>query len=373
MCRLLIEFLMSSDNDTKLPKPKENIFAKVKLVNAKKYKKSTNYIPDCVLEKLKKHLKDLHPWEQRLFQIFSATGMRHKEVAFLEENCLSKGKYGTVLSYKLYKVLNARKQAGLSDYHSINIEESTEKLIREQMTESKKLREKENSPYIFLYQTQRRQPTLPDAGNFASKVNKLIKKYDITDEHGELWHYTTRQHRKTVVVNMIENGATVPELVYQLGHFNSGTVMNYYAEVKSMKLAELNTEFFRKQFDLLLSGENLADFSEEERKQLYVDFRLSKRKVEFGFCMRKFCEGACDSRSKSSHCVNCPNLCTGRQYLTYWEDLYQQQVEIIGEMKVIYAKEGIEDYEIFAEFILENRRLLAYEGIMNKIKESGEK
>ena len=39
-----------------------------------------------------------------------------------------------------------------------------------------------------------------NAEYFITKVNKLIYKYDICDDGGELWNFTSRQCRKTLVV-----------------------------------------------------------------------------------------------------------------------------------------------------------------------------
>lgn len=60
-----------------------------------------------------------------------------------------------------------------------------------------------------------------------------------------------------------------------------------------MKLADLNRDFIKNQFDVLLSNESLNQFTAEERRQLYVDFRLGQRRVELGFCAKKLSEGGC--------------------------------------------------------------------------------
>lgn len=167
---------------------------------------------------------------------------------------------------------------------------------------------------------------------------------------------------------MIENGATATELVYQLGHLNHGTIMKYYAEVKSIKLAELNSRFFKAQFAILFSKEQLAEFSEEERRLLYVDFRLGNRRVELGFCTRKLCDGACKSRSRTVHCVNCPQLCTGRQYLSHCRILKLSQQERIQALIEGYEHAGIADYEGFIEYRQEQRLLSAYENIVAELE-----
>lgn len=92
-----------------------------------------------------------------------------------------------------------------------------------------------------------------------------------------------------------------------------------------MKLAELNTRFFVEKFDLIVSSEGLEKYTEEERKLLYTDFRLGQRRVEFGFCMLKTADGPCLNRNSLYNCVNCKNLCTGRQYLPYWKEMLEQQ------------------------------------------------
>lgn len=61
ICRILFDYLVSPSNTSKLPAPNENIFRNIRMVNSKKYRKSTNYIPDCVLEKLQEYLHELHP------------------------------------------------------------------------------------------------------------------------------------------------------------------------------------------------------------------------------------------------------------------------------------------------------------------------
>ncbi|MFI3228504.1 MAG: site-specific integrase [Clostridia bacterium] len=372
MCNLLFDFLCSDDNTTKLPKPHSNPFSSLKMVNAHKYNENTPYIPDCIIRKLEEHIDELSPMTSRMFKIFVSTGMRAKEVAYLKEDCLSDGRYEGryILKYTPYKVLKARRKLGLGDYHQIYVEQEIKDLIDEQIFESEQLRKVSNSPYIFLHQNKGRKICMPNTGNYCEKIKQLIKKHNICDENGTLWNFTTRQCRKTLVVKMIENNATVTDLVYQLGHLNYSTVMKYYAEVKSKKLAELNTDFYQKQFGLLLSNEQLVNFSEEERKQLYVDFRLSKRRVEFGYCIRKSGFEVCSYLSKTMHCVSCPNLCTGVQYLAYWKKLLKSQIQIIAEFKQIYKKENLTDYEDFAEFILENRKLLAYKNVVKAIKEA---
>ena len=372
-CRTLYHYLCSDENDSKLPKPHSNPFESLHFVNAKKYHKNTPYIPDKVIEELSDRLEELDETDRLVFQIFSETGMRAKEVAFLEADCLTTARYdGAVrLKYIPYKTLKARRRNGIGEYHSVYISAELAEKIKEQITASEELRREHSLPYIFLHQKKGYKVTMLNVEYFITKINKLIHKYEICDDSGGLWNFTSRQCRKTLVVNMIENGATTMELVYQLGHLNQSTVMQYYAEVKSARLAEMNTKFFKEQFHLLLSNEQLTTFSEEERRLLYVDFRLGKRRVEFGFCTRKLCDGACKSRSRSVHCANCPHLCTGIKYLPFWKELLQAQEARVQELIKDYQQVEIADYEGYIEYRQEMQLLAAYRNIVEMIEKRG--
>jgi len=318
-------------------------------------------------------MEELSETHRLVFEIFTETGMRAKEVAFLEAGCLEEARYENTfkLKYIPYKTLKARRKNGLSEYHSVYISMELAEKIRKQIVVSESLRKEHGLPYIFLHQHKGYRASMLNVEYFTVKVKELIHKYHICDGSGQPWNFTSRQCRKTLVVKMIENGATVTELVYQLGHLNQGTVMQYYAEVKSIKLAELNSEFFKAQFDLLLSKEQLTEFSEEERRLLYVDFCLGNRRVELGFCTRKLCEGACKSRSRTVHCVNCPQLCTGRSYLPHWIKLLKSQQERVQELMEGYENAGVSGYKEFIEYQQEQRLLSAYANIVAELEKSG--
>lgn len=111
-------------------------------------------------------------------------------------------------------------------------------------------------------------------------------------------------------------------------------------------------------------------FTEEERRILYVDFCLGNRRVELGFCTRKLCEGACKSRSRTVHCANCPQLCTGIKYLPYWNMLLESQKERVRALVVGYQDSEIEDYEDFIEYKQEQRLFASYTNIVAELEKS---
>ena len=72
-------------------------------------------MPNSVAEGLLAHANELSETDALVLRIFNETGMRAKEVAFLEEDCLEKTRTGkhAMLKFVPYKVLKARRKAGL--------------------------------------------------------------------------------------------------------------------------------------------------------------------------------------------------------------------------------------------------------------------
>lgn len=368
-CAGFFDYLMGDmrNPDMKSPHPYKNPFRDISFTNMYSYGERTRVIPESVMEQLDAHADELPEQSALLYKIFSNTGMRAKEALCLTADCVESSMHDNLfqLRYTPYKVLSARRKAGAEDFHRTLIHSSLAEEIRLWAKKTEALRERTGQPYLFLSVHPDNEGRLLGLKTFAGAVNGLLGKYEIP------WHFSSRQCRKTVAVTLIENGATAEELTYALGHLNSGTSMKYYAEVRKMKLAELNTEFFKKQFELHVPSEQLEQFNEEERRQLYVDFRLERRRVELGFCLRHLEFGGCDRRTNLYGCINCRHLCTGRQYLKHWQELLYEQERYLAELERSYESAGIENYGAFREY--QQALLLrdGYRSVVDSISESG--
>lgn len=369
---VLMKYLMSQKRDEAMhsPMPHDNPFGRYRFHNSKDYKVRTPTIPEDIAEQIDTHLDELVPIHALLYQIFSDTGMRTKEVLFLEEDCLEESRFKHLmqLKYTPYKTLSARRKAGVSDYHRILIPMPLAEKIAEQIGETELIRAELSLPYIFIGKRSGCRASMISMNRYRDAINELIKRYDMCDESGSVWHFTSKQQRKTLAVTLIEEGASVEELAYWLSHLSRSTAAGYYAEVRKMKLAALNTAFFRERFDMILSGEQLEPYSEEERKLLYTDFRLEQRRVEFGYCLAKMVDGGCTKRNSLYNCINCKSLCTGTKYLPYWQDMLTDQREQFENLLIAYDRAGILDYEVFKEYKQCSFLLQCYENIVKAIE-----
>ena len=358
-------YLMSAERDTRIraPRPHTNPFDIVTFHNLRQFNTPTEIIPEEVVEQLDLHREELPPQYRLLYDLFMNTGLRLKEVYFLEEDCIEESRYP--------KTLSARRRHGAGDYHRIMIPKDVADRLSQYIIEDADERKTAGTSYIFRSRRLGYEKAVIDSQPFVKCIRGIIKKYDICDENGERWHFTIRQFRKTLSVRLIENGATTVELAYWLGHLCSDTAAKYYAEVRKKKLAELNTGFFRKKFELIMTGEQLENYTEEERRLLYTDFCLGQRRVELGFCVRKVTDGPCTNRCSLYNCVDCRNLCTGKQYLPYWKGLLQEQEKLLDRLAEVYKSERITDYSGYLEYKQEYRLLESYRSVVNMIEKEG--
>lgn len=376
LCSGLLEYLMSQDrsNEIKSPRPYHNPFMRYRFPNLDAHKEKTAIIPESVAEEIDRHIGELDSQYALAYKIFSNTGMRLKEIQFLEVDCLESSKYENVkqLRYIPYKTLLARRKRGLEDCHRVLIPFDLAQEIIEFSKTTAKYRLESGLPYIFLSTQRKGKISMLSIGNLSNALNKLIRKHQINDENGDPWNFTTKQCRKTLAVTLIENGATTAELAYWLGHLSNNTSKKYYAEVRKMKLAELNTDFFRNKFDLMLSEQQIAVFSEEERKLLYIDFRLERRRVEYGYCLLHPTDGECTKHYSLYNCANCPHLCTGPQYFQYWRELLDSQLAYLEELQRTYAREGIENCHSYKEYQQAEFLVRCYQCVVSRIQEGGD-
>ncbi len=359
------------ENDIKgIEKPKVNFFRYVRFKGGKG--KKTEIIPECVIDGILTHIDELRDDYQRLILILMNTGMRFKEVSYLEEDCLDESTEDTViLKYIPYKVLEARRKAGLDDYHRIVIDDELREEIETQISYTSQLRKKYNTKEIFIYLGKYQNLSLIDNSVLCSTMQGLIERNNITDESGQIWKITTKQYRKTLAVDMITSGdASIYEVGSYLNHMNIKTTEKIYAEVRKRKLKELDNEFFREKFELLLEKQKLENFSEKERKLLYVDFCLNSRDVEFGVCMKKFSTEICERRGNRFPCAGCSKICIGKQHFKRWKKLYEEQEVLVNALISKYEEENISKdiYEKFREFEKESDLLRSSKEVLDKLK-----
>jgi integrase len=367
--RILFDWLKTRNHKETLKNP----FRRLKLNNVSSFVESIQYIPDEVIEQLLNVIHECPVFVKRIWLIMMNTGIRVSEALNLKEDCLiyndKEAKY--YLNFLTHKTLKQRRRLGLDDYHSLPImHHEIIELIRQQIEETKKLREIGSTPYIFLKVESDRvvspkQVTRYLASQVNQTINSCIKRHQIKDKHGDIWHYSNHQCRKTVAVKLLSNGASLTDVGEILGHLVEKTTSQYYQDIDTMKIAELDKQLFEQLFDTMDEDARNA-FTPFEFEQLKKEIMKGSRETPegHGSCVKHVSFGPC----KKSSCVGCSLLLTGPQKLPMWRKLHLEQQSYINNMVNTMKRQGIEDYENYRDYQAEQHLLALYEDTITKIE-----
>lgn len=333
--------------------------------------KKTEIIPEEVIDALIEHKDELGEYEL-LFDIFINTGIRLKQVLDLTKNCLeySEKAKSYMLTFRESKNRNYAKKVSRDPFRQLLIPDELAERIQQKIESTEEIREKFSKDNIFIkFDKGRNVPTLLNARGINKKFNDIIQKYNIVDANGELWKFKTRQIRKTVVANMIENGATKTEVAYVLGHFNMRTLENYYEDVRQKRVDDMNNDFFKNKFKINIGEDNLKQFTEEERKVLYIEFLSNYRRTELGYCSKHYSEGVCGKFVGGAKCSKCNKLCTGKEFESKWRELLDSTKKEIELLEKFYEVKNIPEdiYVDFREYQIQINNLQIYEDILKKM------
>ncbi|SFL55712.1 tyrosine-type recombinase/integrase [Salibacterium qingdaonense] len=367
--RLLFDWLKSKRDEETLKNP----FRRFRFHNINRFVKNAQYIPEAVTEQLTSVIHECSPSVQRIWLIMMNTGMRASEVLHLKEDCLTYNNKENIyyLHFLTHKTLKHRRRLGLEDHHKIPVlSNEMVDIIKHQIKETEYLRDAGKTPYIFVTfskkgHTHDKQVTLPLGTTISSSINSCIRRHQITDNSGELWHYSNHQCRKTLAVKLLNEGSNLSDVGEILGHMVEKTTRQYYQDVDALKIAELDQQLFEQLFDTV-DKDIRESYTPQEIDQLKKEIMLGSRETPegHGSCLKHVSFGPCKKRS----CVGCSLLLTGPQKLPMWRKLHEEQQIYINSMVEQMKKQGIENYESYRDYQSEYHLLSLYHDTITKLE-----
>lgn len=355
-----------------LGKPKVNPLINISLPNAHSHCQKTKSIPDDILLFLDQHIHELRRKDVILmYHLLMESGWRFGDMLALTDNCAEPDKSDPEIAniwVSSPKTKKHRIKNRLGDVLEDIISISTYELMQNYIQDTHSIREKYGVNTLF-YTLTNGVISKYQVSTFNKAINRLCHNYGVKSIDESYWATSTRQTRKTVATSLISSGASLSAVQKKLGHTSSQTTELIYAEVQNKRISELNTEFYKNKFDILMDDEKLKLFTEEERRHLYIDFHLNKRDVELGVCTKHPSEGRCSILGYTS-CAECPKICTGKKYLDRWKALAMTSDEIISELEKIYADNliDIDDYKNYIEYTQEKKLLAHYNSVIQAIE-----
>lgn len=355
-------------------KPVLNPARTISLPNVPNFVNNTPHIPEEVLRELDVYIAEADEETQLAYEIMMQTGWRFGDIAALSDECvtlINDDEGIAEICVETPKTAEKRESKGYDRFIYGDISISLYNQILEYIDHTSSDRRAYDIHTLF-YQIVNNQLVSYKCERFNRRIQKICNAHGLMTIEQEYWSVSSRQTRKTVAVHLISSGASLTSVQNQLGHMSPHTTEMYYAEVQRKTIAELNSEFFRQKFDVLMDEEKLKLFTEDERRILYIDFASNKRNVELGICSKHPSEGHCSTLGQSS-CADCSKLCTGRKFLDKWKALQADSLALIEEYEATYQSLEIPEieYKEFIEYKQERHLYDKYTAVITAIEKGG--
>lgn len=362
-CRILFDWYINENQLTI-----DNAFRSFKFHNAKSFTKNKNqYIPESIIQQLNNHLHLTPDYVQNIWTILMHTGMRISEALNLTADDLiyiPKSK-SYELTYLIKKTRNKRLLHNLDEKHRIPVNDLVANAMKNQITSSENLRKMANTALIFITYRQLGYRVIK-ACTIKDHINKIIKDKNICLEDGTLFHYKNHMCRKTVIVELLKNGANLESIADYIGHLSTETTRQHYGDLDREHQAKLDSAMFEKLFEETLEDKVKLQFSPPEKIALIEEIKAGVRETPegHGYCTKHVSFGPCQKRS----CVGCKMLITGPQKLPMWYKLRKEQEEYLNQLKNEYLRNNIENYKEHRLYQQEIRLLNIYKDTIKKVE-----
>ncbi|WP_078410715.1 tyrosine-type recombinase/integrase [Priestia abyssalis] len=345
---------------------RDNPFKRLVIKNIKSFSESIEYIPETVVEQLENVLHELPQMLQNAWTIMMNTGMRFSDIPLLDENCIKYDKeiQSYILTYLNVKSEKKRIQGGQSRDHKIPVSEAVVFAVESQKELTADLRLLAGTMKIFI--THNGLAVIPLEGrSLARPINRLIKKHNIRDANGEVYHYTNHQCRKTLIAELFSRELTLRQVADFIGQHEQTTARSY-RDVQKKKIAQLDNEMFEQLFEEIIDEEVKDQYTEEEKKALYKEIKLGARETPegHGTCVKHVSFGPCHKKK----CVGCKMLVTGPQKLPKWYRLYKEQQRYVEDLVTELKQADVENYEEHRSYQQEIHLLNVYKETIEKVE-----
>lgn len=313
-----------------------------------------DFIPDEVLEKINKSLKnEENPYVRYGIIILQSTGMRIGDMLKLTTDSVKPHLIsGYTLTWYDHKNRKERQPMPIPNECAIAVEKLIEytKELREQADDSIK-------DYLFIdrYKSGHLKNKVKLISNriatYNEWLNDFIKNNDIRDTNGEYYNLTAHQFRRTLATDMLSKGTDLKAIQEVLGHSSPITTKQSYAGVKDKERGEVFKNIG------IIGNINKVDETVITDKKDLIWFKENKDKgarMEDGYCTKPCSDGKiCNRLLKRQKCYTCSRYITTPEYLqahkNHLAELEKQlEGNIYGDH---YAEHFIPTIEILKEIV----------------------
>ena len=251
--------------------------------------------------------------------IQSQTGLRINEVLSIQEGCVKTTSDG----YDYMEVLLSKTEKGDPIIHRVFVNELVKNTIRELSDYTVLLRKESGMKELFL--TRKRGIRVLNINHWTtSRLSNFIKRWDIRDHKGELYHLRSHQFRATYVRELVKQKIPIAMIMKQYAHVSVEMTAHYLTlqteEIKEIysdmifspesKIAGLRAKEIKGKLDNLFHGK-----TREEIESVIAELTrtMSFNPLPTGVCLYDFRRGNCTD-GDGCFMYNCPNYITEVQF-----------------------------------------------------------
>lgn len=281
-----------------------------------------NYIPESVVRKIYQYIdKVKEPIYGRMFLIQMLVGCRVGDLCNLSYGCLIQ----TSNTEYILQYWNSKQ----TKQHTIPASDDLVNLIRTQQAQVMS-DFGSNYPYLFPSRRVKHKEKFKPVSKitYGRAIKKLIYDYDIRDNNGQLWVFTSHQCRHTVATNMINDGVPAHIVQRYLGH-DSPTMTQAYAHIFDETLRKEIEKYHESrvvnfQGEVVESSAIIAINDDLE----WFKKSVQARALEHGYCARPQILGNCDIPGFDG-CYNCPHWRTNKNFLPILKDTLARTCNVL--------------------------------------------
>ena len=294
-----------------------------------------DFIPDEVLLQINNALKtEGNPYLKYGIIILESTGMRIGDLLWLEKDCIKphlisgytiswfdhkNRKYHKPMPVRFECVEAVQKLAKATDQLYSECNESLKNLLFVHKV-SNSIR---TGQVIQISHT-----------TFSGWYKSFIKRNNITDSNGNLYHLTNHQFRRTLGTDMLSKGVNINVIQEILGHADPEITKRFYADVKDRNRAEVFNNIG------IIGNINQLDkshFDNETERVWFSEHKDDKAALCDGYCTKPIVDGEiCDRLLKRQKCYTCSRYITTPEYLEYHKQ-HLAELEYQVEQGAIYG------------------------------------
>ena len=295
-----------------------------------------DFIPDDVLLQINNALKtEENPYLKYGIIILESTGMRIGDLLGLEIDCIKphlisgytiswfdhkNRKYHKPMPVRLECVEAVKRLAGIVGQLHLECDDQLKKLL-----------------FIHRPSSSQRIGEIVKISDlrFRDWYKSFIKRNNITDSSGNLYHLTNHQFRRTLGTDMLSKGVNINVIQEVLGHSDPSTTKRFYADVKDKDRAEVFSNIG------IIGNINQIDkshFDNETERIWFSENKDTKAALCDGYCTKPIVGGEiCDRLLKRQKCYTCNRYITTPEYLEYHKQ-HLAELEFQIEQGAIYGE-----------------------------------